>query len=509
MDKRVIVYLLLALSIGIIIISAYAVVSGKYFWGGDEAISYLCATGNEENFASLVSHTEQTEIKSSEWQELISIQHPYDFRKIADDLIVSDLHPPLYFWLLHIYILHFGVSIGAGVTLNMILHILSLFVLFGITKKLNYTPVVSAMICLVWAASPAASGVIFYARQYELLGLICLLYALAFLSWKQQPTRINILLITLFASLGFLTHYSFVYLSGGYWVYAMLNVRSIGYRHLVAYTTTFMIAALCLSLLHPHFMDQFMLQQHRTQHFGMSDLFARVGKTALSVCNFFLPVISMLKPILLGLTGKLLLGVVLFASSMLLLFAWLKRSFLKIRLSQLFTGKLNLTFPVFMAIWFLVITAIPYFLFITPFHSMGGQYLVCLYPFMAIIIGELMGESLAKNIICTSVLLTGSIIAMYTFTSKQATLIPLTQQVSAAEHIVCDDSDRRIMGRLIPYLNDRQSIRIQNPIDSTNTGTMKGTLILMSEPKETTRLQPGQSCFSFEDYEEFILTRSY
>ncbi|MES2560590.1 MAG: glycosyltransferase family 39 protein [Bacteroidota bacterium] len=509
MNNFVRISLLLASATFIIIFSGIWVGNSKVFWSGDETISYLCATGNQENFNSVAAQTLEEAVNTTTWTNLLSINEPYCFQRIANELSLSDLHPPLYFWLLHVYLLKFGYSLSAGVLLNIVLHLLSLVALFSLTRKLSFTPVAAATICILWALSPAALSVDFYARQYALLGLIHLVYAGSFLSWMQQPTKTNILLLVVCSTLGFLTHYSFVYTAGGYFMFALFHYKKIGLSHIVALATTYIVAGLLLSLLHPHFAHQFQLQQQRAQSFEAIKLIARAGKTVLTFCNFFVPVL-LLKQLLVSIPSKLLLVLAGLSSAALALCGWMMRN--RIRNLLLFIRSYTLqtiSFPAFIACWISLVTIIPYLLFITPFHSMGAQYLVCLYPFMAILLFKLIGQSQPQIIIFCVVLLGGSCLSAYMFSAKQTSFIPLREQVREAGYIVCDKGDRRNIGRIIPYLQQDKTILInaQLNVQTIDTVTTPALILISTYEKPNAALTADQQYYDFEDWGGFVVVQ--
>jgi len=507
MNKFWSVYALLALSGCIILFSGIQVAQHKVFWSGDETISYLCATGNQENFNTIAHQTENKEVNTTLWKNLIAIDEPYCFEKIATELAISDLHPPLYFWMLHLYLVNIGVSMQAGVILNIILHLLSLLALFALARKLSFSPIASATICLLWAVSPAALSIDFYARQYALLGLVHLTYAISFLAWMQRPTRINILLLVLFTTLGFLTHYSFIYTAGGYFIFTLLNRKKIGRNHIVALGTTYLVAGLLLSLLHPHFAHQFQLQQERAQTFEAIKLIARMGKTALAFLNFVVPLL-MLKQLFINISPKLLLITSGLIMSALAICGWLIRK--KLLNAYIFVKSYmfsQISFPAFLLVWISLVSILPYLLFITPFHAMGAQYLVCLYPFMAILLYKLISHSQTQITIFSCVLMAGSCLSVYAFTSKQSSFAPLRDQICEADYIVCDRGDRRNIGRVIPYLQRDKVIRIENPIDSLKAENRSALILISTYEKPSRSLPNHQSYYDFEDWGGFVVMK--
>lgn len=107
------VYLILVLAASYIIFSDIVVMRNKVLYGGDEIITYLCATGNSGAFENVIKHRYPYGelVGASEYKSFFEIKEPFCFRRIASDLCTNDLHPPLYFWLLHLFVLNLGVHI--------------------------------------------------------------------------------------------------------------------------------------------------------------------------------------------------------------------------------------------------------------------------------------------------------------------------------------------------------------------------------------------------------------
>lgn len=48
-------------------------------------------------------------VPASEWKKFLHIEQPFCFDEIAHALTRFDIHPPLYFWLLHLWALVVGM----------------------------------------------------------------------------------------------------------------------------------------------------------------------------------------------------------------------------------------------------------------------------------------------------------------------------------------------------------------------------------------------------------------
>lgn len=508
MNKLIASGLILLLSACIIVITGMRIASNKVIWSGDETISYLSATGNQEHFNTVAKQTEGSTLNASLWRNLVSIDEPYCFKKISKELAITDLHPPLFFWLLHLYIMVFGFSLGAGITLNLLLHLLSLATLFILARKLSFSPLAAATICLLWTVSPAALSVGFYARQYVLFGLIHLLYAVSFVSWIKHPGRTNILLLVIFCTLGLLSHYSFSYTVAGYFLFALLHLNTLGRNHIVAFATTFIVSVLLLSLIHPHFLNQLALQQQRAQPFEPIHLLARIGKTFLTFSNFFAPLL-LLKPWVINIPPKLLLLISGVIVGTLGIYGWLNRIKINAFIAVIKTYPIsNINLPGFLFIWIGLVFIAPFLLFITPLQSMGAQYLVCIYPVMAILTYQLIQQSRVLQFVFILIMLAGSTLSVQLFVSKQQSFTPLCKQVKEANFIICDQVDRRNIGRLLPYFESAKTITILGDADSKPTAAMQhSALLLISAYEKPGSIIPGGQYYDFEDWGGFIAVK--
>ena len=88
----------------------------------DEAISYLVATGHKADYSKIVKEEAPPYgrwTRADQWKRFLRVDQVFCFGKINFDLATTDLHPPLYFWLLHVWCLLVGVHVWTGVTLNV------------------------------------------------------------------------------------------------------------------------------------------------------------------------------------------------------------------------------------------------------------------------------------------------------------------------------------------------------------------------------------------------------
>ncbi len=144
----------------------------------DESISYLAAACHQGDYARITVLGEPPFgrwVAASDWKALLRPDRALCLGDIGRDLAREDIHPPLYFWLLHVWALVFGVGLWTGLSLNIVLATLTGLALYGLARRLLGNPLQAASVAGVWSLSPAAIRVFGEARQYELLALLAVL----------------------------------------------------------------------------------------------------------------------------------------------------------------------------------------------------------------------------------------------------------------------------------------------------------------------------------------------
>jgi hypothetical protein len=185
----------------------------------DDAISLLGATGHEGEYAEIAyagSYPLEHWTAAAEWQRMIATEPGRGLAVVARDLALYDIHPPLYFWLLSLWVRMAGNSLGALHMLNLVLDAGIGFSLYFIGRRAWGSSLAGLLLWAAWALNPVALKTTPWIRQYILLGLAAL--GMAFLlhhflttpphpGWKR---RLTALLIT--AAAGLMIHYYFALL---------------------------------------------------------------------------------------------------------------------------------------------------------------------------------------------------------------------------------------------------------------------------------------------------------
>jgi 4-amino-4-deoxy-L-arabinose transferase-like glycosyltransferase len=128
----------------------------------------------------------------------------------------ADVHPPLYFQILHCWMRLFGTGERAVRSLSGLFYLLSVFAVFGVGRELYGRK--TALLCAVlYASSPLAIVAAQFARMYALLSLLSILSTWLYLQFSIKP-RDSALPVALYIAvniLGTFTHIAFFFLLFG------------------------------------------------------------------------------------------------------------------------------------------------------------------------------------------------------------------------------------------------------------------------------------------------------
>ena len=146
----------------------------------------------------------------------------------------ADVHPPLYFLILHSWIRLFGTGEQAVRSLSGLFYILSVFAVFGLGRELYGTK--TGLLCAaIYLASPLGILAAQFARMYSLLSLLAILSTWLYLQFSIKP-RDSRLLFALYIAvniLGTFTHIAFFFLLFAQIVFHLLFYRRIRMKRFV------------------------------------------------------------------------------------------------------------------------------------------------------------------------------------------------------------------------------------------------------------------------------------
>ncbi len=223
---------LLALALGSGLLFRAGEIGIKRQFSHDEIISYIAATGHQDRYQWAVNGglTDRW-VPASEWKSLTQPGSFWDFGQIRSGLAHTDTHPPLYFWILHVWVAIFGVSLRWGLVLNAIIATLTGVVLFLLARRLLRNSIEAALVVLVWTVSPPVLKTSMMARHYDLFALMTVIFAFLVVRAVdlERPFRWrDAAVLAVVTAAGVLTHYQFsiVAVTGGLYACFVLLRRS-------------------------------------------------------------------------------------------------------------------------------------------------------------------------------------------------------------------------------------------------------------------------------------------
>ena len=277
--------------------TALRVVGGadKQGFTHDESISVLAAACNQGDYTQLTTTAQPPFgrwVPASDWKSLMRPDRALCLTEIGRDLAREDIHPPLYFWLLHGWTLAFGVGLWTGLSLNVVLAGLTALALFALARRVLGDPLRAAGVTAVWSFSPAAIRVFAEARQYELVALLAVLFVWQCVRFSDPPTRTprrDAIGLAALAAAGALTQFLFglVVAAGA----ALLLVRLWPARRgLLAWALVSIAAGYAVfSLLHPEFLLSLRRARGQASEAAAALLPGRAEVTASTLAEFLVP----------------------------------------------------------------------------------------------------------------------------------------------------------------------------------------------------------------------------
>ena len=176
--------------------------------------------------------------------------------EISNVLAQGDIHPPLYFWLLNLWSLMFGVHTWTGPSLNVVIAAMACVALFSLARYVLRDSFAAATVALLWTVSPAVLGSTLEARQYDLLALWAILFVAQVLRCSDpdaSPTWRSYVALVAITSAGLLTHFHFglIGLAGALFVAGRLVRRDR--RRLLAVCGFLLAGCAVFAAVHPRF----------------------------------------------------------------------------------------------------------------------------------------------------------------------------------------------------------------------------------------------------------------
>jgi hypothetical protein len=258
----------------------------------DDVMSYETATGHAAEYSALL----QTKAPpfgrwatAADWQRLWAIEDRFCFRRIAHGLAVSDIHPPLYFWLLHLWLLAFGVHARTGPLLNLPAAAITVLLVWALARELRLGRAGAAAATLVWAVSPAVLATFVFTRQYELLATLGAGFTWLVLRATDPRRAIStprLVALALIAAAGLLTQYHFALLIAAAVVAAAWRLRDAPRRRLFALVGAIAAGAGGHLLVYPHLLRSVQRAGAMGPDFAWAGVPSRFFRSAQSLLDF-------------------------------------------------------------------------------------------------------------------------------------------------------------------------------------------------------------------------------
>ncbi len=260
----------------------------------DEAISYLAATCHQGEWSEITFGRREPYgrwVPASAWQRLLEPDRAGCLGRIAHDLSHEDIHPPLYWWLLHGWVLAVGVGPASGSALNILVALATAAALLALGRRVLADGRAAALAAAAFLVCPASFVVSGEARHYELLALASVLALLATVrlaGGPRRPRAVDVVLMTAAIAMGALTHYYFALVALGCAGH-MLAIARARRATALAGLASIGLGYVLFALAHPGFLRSFGRAEGQADPFALWELAGRAGDVAPALAGFALP----------------------------------------------------------------------------------------------------------------------------------------------------------------------------------------------------------------------------
>lgn len=245
----------------------------------DDTISYLAATGHQGEFQQIVDRHQPPVarwVPARRWQALTRIDRALPLLTIAQDLGHHDIHPFVYFWLLHVWALVVGVHLWTGPVLNVLLHVLTAVALWRLARRLLDSQLAAWAVTGIWATLPAVVVTAGRTRQYSLAALCSVLLVSAYLRARERPTGPALLGVAAWTAVGMLTLYTFGLVVAGLGLVCLVDLTSRRRRRAaLLQLAAFAVAGVVFLVCQPWLREALARQREQAEPFSSARLALR------------------------------------------------------------------------------------------------------------------------------------------------------------------------------------------------------------------------------------------
>jgi hypothetical protein len=254
--RRIELFALLFTLVVAVVVGSLTRVRSVRLFDGDEAPSFLAAACQQREVARILETNAPPVgqwVSTQVWREYLRPKKVWCLGEISAGLVETDRHPPLYFWILHFWLLVFEPSFPAVLALNACFALATAALLYALGVRLFGKPVAAAVSVLVWVVSPRAIETTQLARHYQLFALACVLFAWALAREVQRRERggfRDAAPLAAAAFVGLLTHYQFLFVAAAGGVYLLW---SLGFKKSLPAGVGVLVGLVATNLVHPTF----------------------------------------------------------------------------------------------------------------------------------------------------------------------------------------------------------------------------------------------------------------
>lgn len=354
----------------------HALSAWKTNLSNDESVSYMCAAGTAGIWETTIADLVDRPLRVADIQRFYDRPAHLDFHTVSLDMARYDVHPPLYFWLLHVIHVLWGTTVGTGAWLNVAFGLAVLLLLYQLARQLSGSTSIALASAVVWYLSPAAVQIDLEARPYQLLALLALAsYMLGQRVIHGRGDRWTWAAFIATNCLGLLTHlyFPFLLLPG---LGLMLWKHGTGLPTL-RYAGSLVVSLVGMLLLYPEFIEFVTTYGVRPRDVPEPvHHLARLKGLAYTTMQFFTEP-HLLRYVFLGLCAVVAIRYVLKPWGSRKLIRHSARTHLFITLA-----------------WWTCFTAVLFLVGISPSQAVGEQYFAYIWPLASITCVLLIGELL-------------------------------------------------------------------------------------------------------------------
>lgn len=428
----------------------------------DGSISYLAAAGKQDDFSKIFARPEYMYarwVTADRWKQLLIADQPFCFWKIQHGLKQHDIHPPMYFWLLHCWMLLFGTHAWTGPLLNQLIALGTGTILYFLFLQCFQNRLTALIAVCLWYVSPAVIALSLVARQYDLMTLFGLLLIWRTVWAAHHPTISRLkesVLIGFTCAAGLLTHFHFALVIAGCVLYLFIFVKESGWKTVSALCLAMVLGVVLFVVMYGDIQPTVARARLQAQAFNWEDFWNRVEKVWLTLSGYW------------GQSKVMSQAAKLFAIGALVLFCFQTLSLFK----PSWTGRFAINpslYPLgFFFVWTSVVTIALYLNFSSPGHAMTNRYLCLTWPFMAgLFVMLLRFIPQNKDELCIAAGITLLVVSIQTQLQYQTERpntpnsdpVPIFQK---AEGIIIDMAGRGYLFPAVYQLRDDQYVFVAN-----------------------------------------------